>query len=405
VGWGENNLKFQKDITTSSCSMSERLDIGLSSPFIMGTGLLPSPPLSDTQKPATKKKKLIQIVGSDSEDDEPPPIEDNVDDFLLNIAQPPEPPPVVKPVVPEGPSLADLMFEEAAKAKKVKDFEDAKVAAKQAKKSMGGLKGGFFNKSNKGSKKKKTKPMLPKPKEEPIFELDASGEMVETIPTIRKNNESSNKDSKIFAEVQEAMKKNPMEGLDKTQWANDNLMQTIAKNPRLAMGLQNPRFAAAIQELQKNPKEAMEKYKSDKAIFDFLNEFCGVMGDHFAKLGEDQARAEEAKKAAEAAEAGEELDDLIGPLAKAALDKDEEKRKGGGGGGIGWDDSMSKKEKERVDSIVSNQHLSSILMDPKMQRIIQECNHPGRMQMYMKDDEWGPKLRLLIDNGLLKVER
>ena len=73
---------------------------------------------------------------------------------------------------------------------------------------------------------------------------------LQTIPTIKKNSGSdSNKDSKVFKEVQEAMKRNPLEKLQEGEWANETLMQTIAKNPRLAMGLSNPRFSRAIQEV------------------------------------------------------------------------------------------------------------------------------------------------------------
>ena len=60
---------------------------------------------------------------------------------------------------------------------------------------------------------------------------------------------------------------------------------------------------------------------------------------------------------------------------------------------------------EKVDRVVQDQELSSILMDPAFQRVIQECGIPGRMQMYMRDKEVGPKLRKLIECGLLKVEQ
>lgn len=94
----------------------------------------------------------------------------------------------------------------------------------------------------------------------------------------------------------------------------------------------------------------------------------------------------------------------------------------------GWDETAANKKK--VDEIVANQgataviiiyllllphnlrltpppppELSSILMDPEMQRVLQECALPGRMGKYMQDGKWGPKIRMLIDNGLLKVEK
>ena len=44
-------------------------------------------------------------------------------------------------------------------------------------------------------------------------------------------------------------------------------------------------------------------------------------------------------------------------------------------------------------------------MDPEMQRVLQECAIPGRMNKFMNDKTWGPKIKLLIDNGLIKVEK
>jgi len=400
--------------------MTTKLEVGGggSSPFVFDA------PTASTQQsttaPPAKKKSLIQVVdGSDSDSDSPPPIEEEED--LTSIVKPPPPPSpsssVEKTPESEGPSLMEIMMADAEAAKKVKQEVERRKKAKEAKKSMGGLKGGFFNSKKKKKKKKASGDEPPSlaakdtkatkkkvVEEEDVYELDANGEMVKSkspiIPTIKKND--SKTDSKVFAEVQDAMKRNPLEGMKQEKWANESLMQTIAKNPRLALGLSNPRFSAAIQELQTNPKLAMEKYKNDKPVFDFLNEFCGVMGEHFAKLGEEQEKDEEKKKAEKKATKSVE-DDLIGPLAAAALEKDEERRKAGG---VGWDEQpTSKEEQAKVDKIIQDQELSTLLMDPAFQRVIQECGIPGKMQMYMNDPKVGPKLRKLIDSGLLKVER
>ena len=397
--------------------MTEKLDIGeSSSPFLVGNKSNANANANanandnDEKEDNTKKKKksLIQVVdgSSDSDLDEPPAI---VDENLTEIIKPPPPPEEEEEeeVADEGPSLMEIMMQEAEAAKKKKDEAEAKKKAKEAKKGLGGLKGGFFNNKSGSKKKKKQKPKAAAAADDDVYELDANGDMVkakkiEPIPTISKKQGSDGRDSKVFQEVQDAMKRNPLEKLQEGEWANETLMQTIAKNPRLAMGLQNPTFSAAIQELQADPKKAMEKYRNNKAIFDFLNEFCGVMGDHFAKLGEEQEKKKKTEEGNNKAAAASANDDLIGPLAAAALEKDEERRKKGE---VGWDNSMSENEKNKVDEIVQNQEISSILMDPAFQRVIQECGVPGRMQQYMRDPEIGPKLRKLIDSGLLKVER
>ena len=63
----------------------------------------------------------------------------------------------------------------------------------------------------------------------------------------------------------------------------------------------------------------------------------------------------------------------VGPLAEQALKREEERRKKGE---VGWDESEANQNK--VDEIVANEELSSILMDPEMQRVLQECGIPGR---------------------------
>ena len=47
--------------------------------------------------------------------------------------------------------------------------------------------------------------------------------------------------------------------------------------------------------------------------------------------------------------------------------------------------------------------LTRILMDPRMQAVMQECSKPGRMAMFMQSPEHGPKLRRLLRAGLLQM--
>jgi len=61
-----------------------------------------------------------------------------------------------------------------------------------------------------------------------------------------------------------------------------DLLQKFATNPKLSKGLSDPRFQAAIAEMQKDPKAAMAKFQKDKELSEFLTEFFSTMGDHFA---------------------------------------------------------------------------------------------------------------------------
>jgi hypothetical protein len=51
--------------------------------------------------------------------------------------------------------------------------------------------------------------------------------------------------------------------------------------------LSDPRFQAAIGEMQKDPKAAMLKFQADKELSEFLTEFFSTMGDHFTKVYDD----------------------------------------------------------------------------------------------------------------------
>ena len=156
-----------------------------------------------------------------------------------------------------------------------------------------------------------------------------------------------------------------------------NLLERFAKNPKLALGLQNPRFVKAMEELQKDPQAAMDKYKDDEALQDFLQEFMGLMGDHMVNLGEDLKEKEEREKK----EAEKEMER-----------KKEEMRK-----------EIAKKDPE-VAKVLANQDVASILADPEMQKIMRECTQPGVLRKYMQNPEIAKKFRLLQQHGLIQIQ-
>ncbi|KAL3783265.1 hypothetical protein ACHAWO_013357 [Cyclotella atomus] len=70
----------------------------------------------------------------------------------------------------------------------------------------------------------------------------------------------------------------------------------IAKNPKLAAGMSNPKFTAGLQIIQANPKETLQTLQLDEPeVLKLINEFCSVMGEHFCSLGEKQDKANGAK--------------------------------------------------------------------------------------------------------------
>ena len=113
------------------------------------------------------------------------------------------------------------------------------------------------------------------------------------------DNHAGKADRLRLREVQEAMRDASLERLAAAtagEWADDSLMDRVAQNPRLAAGMRNPKFAAALLALQKDPRVAMARFANHPEIGDFLREFCGVMGQHFTELGEAQQKQKQKQK-------------------------------------------------------------------------------------------------------------
>jgi len=237
----------------------------------------------------------------------------------------------------------------------------------------------------------------PRPAEEEVFELSPDGEM---IPTLTKNNTKPSSSPLVLDDVQAAMMGEGASGLlrEEKKWNNDGLMERIKNSPRMQAGLSNPRYLQAIEDMKKDPAAAQAKYKGQKDIEDFITEFAGIMGEHFSEVG---AKEEQEKKEAENT-AGNLSGPSIGPLAEDAIKREAARREKGPE--VGWDEKNGASQ-EKVDAVVGNAELSSILMDPEMQKVLQDCGRPGAMHAYMRDKKWGPKIEMLIKHGLIKVER
>ena len=66
------------------------------------------------------------------------------------------------------------------------------------------------------------------------------------------------------------------------------------------------------------------------------------------------------------------------PLAQKAMEQEQERQKEGK---RAWDASeLEDQDHKRLDTVMQNEELTSLLMDPDMQRVIQECSLvPGSM--------------------------
>lgn len=309
----------------------------------------------------------------------------------------------VVPVDPdEGPSLMEQMMAAQQQAKKKEDKEKAQKSAKEEKKKLGdGFKKGFLGGSSGGSKNNKnSKGNDSKTRKQLNSAQVSSGNSVtaakkddkEDIPTL--SAKSSNK-GLVLDDVQKALKEeedgNPLlKQLQGGEWANDDLMSKLQKDPVLLRGLQNPKCQAAMQLMQSDPKEAKKRFEKDPEVSAFMQAFAALMADHFTRLGQQQDGQQQQKTGAVPTGNVE-----VGPLHAQAVQRQKQQ---GNSGAIA---EVNKEEDERVKEIVQDKELRDMLIDPKLQQILQECNDPIRFQAHMRDPVTAYKIRKLYDAGLV----
>ncbi|CAM9308527.1 unnamed protein product [Laminaria digitata] len=205
------------------------------------------------------------------------------------------------------------------------------------------------------------------------------------------------KNSLVLPEVQAAMESstNPLGGGAAAGgggggaggWLTPELLDKISKKPRLAAMLNDPRFSKAMQVMATSPKDALGMFASNPEARDTFAELTALLADHFKGMGvaaDKRAEEEEAdrKRVAD------------GPLAQEAI------RKAAEGVGVGASPATGE-EKARVDSVLQQPELRELLMDPGMQRVLQECGEPSSLARYMRHPEFGPKLQLMARAGLV----
>ena len=149
--------------------------------------------------------------------------------------------------------------------------------------------------------------------------------------------------------------------------------------------------------MQKDPKEAERRYKGDPDVDEFIREFGKIMSGHFNKLG---AQQEEEQQRKQGGIPNPKPVQEIGPLHAEALErgKQQEKQKS-------TSQQFTDASDERVREIVNDPELSSMLMDPKLQQILQECGDPVKFQMHMRNPETRKKIEKLYKSGLVGTAR
>lgn len=135
----------------------------------------------------------------------------------------------------------------------------------------------------------------------------------------------------------------------KDEWCNTNLLTAIAQKPSLMKFFMDPRFAEAIQVMQKDPQKFMEIYGKNPEFNEFIREFSSIMSTHFNKIGEDKQSQQ------------------------PPMDKEVEK----------------------------------IVSEPKVKMVIERLQREGKLDVLeiQRDPELAMKIKTLIDKGFLKLQR
>ena len=72
------------------------------------------------------------------------------------------------------------------------------------------------------------------------------------------------------------------------EWITDDLLKKIEANPSLAKLLMDPKFTAALSQVQEDPVKAMAMLSSKPEMQKALQEFSGILGEHFTLLGHSE---------------------------------------------------------------------------------------------------------------------
>ena len=371
-------------------------------------------------------KSLDDEEEDDEENDGPPPIfQSSATTKVIKSAN--------NDYAVEPPTLAEQLLAEATLAKEMQQRQRTQQERKNATKATFGMKKGFLNSSSttkqrvsntkKVSGKNKGNAVAPSANQSAqvnlIHELDDEGDM---IPSTSTNNSLSNtiknnNDNPLhLPEVQSAMNLPPS-----AQWATPDLLDSIThSHPNLARGLNDPRYTAALHDMQTKPKETLEVLqKTNPEIVAWLMEFCGLLGEHFSQMGEELDGGTKTKDGDDTNDGKRTKDNgskvrEMGLLETRALEKhrqmqsvkDDEptqRRASGTDDGVASSSPISKEMDDQVSTILANEELRSILMDPIIQNVMDECSTGNKLRYYLAHDEFGPKLRLLLEAGLIQM--
>lgn len=298
-------------------------------------------------------------ASSEVDDSDIPPLEDMTELIdQVNMLR--------KDVLPGRPiESSKIPTDPSTKKKTESSSKNQSLAQSQSQKSFGGFKKGFLNN--------------PKPKKGKSPSLSKPGKK-DDIPVIKpKNPEQKNKGMEI-PEVQEAMKSN-IPSLENKDWITEDLLKKIEGNPSLAKLLMDPKFTAALSQVQTDPMKAMAMLSSNPEMQKALQEFSALLGEHFTSLGNS----------------------AVGMKSTVSQDND-----------IGLTERASARQQPPVPPSPEDQaKMQEILSDPEVMRVLQDHQiqklltmmktNPDAAQLEVKNAnaDMRAKIQKLVEVGLL----
>ena len=208
------------------------------------------------------------------------------------------------------------------------------------------FKKGFFlrdpEKENKTSSIPAKEEKKPDPKVLDLTHLKSTGETIK---------------DKIFTEFKKEVKENS-EDINKSlnyisdkkaEWCSSDLLSMISQKPNLMKFFLDPRFAEAMQLMQKDPEKFMQIYGKNPDFNEFIKEFSGIMANHFNSIGD-----------------------------------------------------IKKDQSPPID-----REVDKIINEPKVKMVIEKLQKEGKLDVnqIQRDPELSRKIKILIDKGFLKLQR
>ncbi|XP_022782067.1 uncharacterized protein LOC111323040 isoform X3 [Stylophora pistillata] len=235
----------------------------------------------------------------------------------------------------------------------------------QNEKAFGGFKKGFLMNSK---PKKETSNPMSKP-----IKKDAD------IPVIKPRNPKQK--GMEIQEVQEAMKSSGEPSLEDKDWVTEDLLKIVQHEPALLNRLMDPKFRAALEQVETDPVKALSMLQKDPEMQKVMQEFGGLIGDYFTALGDSYAKAK--VNGAQGSDIG--MTERSRTSQQTAV-------------------PPSPEDEAKMRDILSDPEVMEVLQDHQIQRLLPMMkNNPEAAQLEVNKatPEMRAKLQKLVEVGLL----